>query len=388
MRRLRSEQQKNRAVLSGVAAILMFVGLTVGGCQQDEAPGSTTPAAAPASVLSKPASTISESATPKRWVTQGPAEVVVDNLYKCPVVVDDYRDSGVGRIAALDGTEFTVPAATRLEAREGPMSVDLYNECTGVMPENSSEVDPEVAPIIEIDSDGEVVTGYIVADNYYELYVNGVPVSADNTPYTPLNSAIVRFRVKRPYTLAFMAVDWDEHLGLGMELFPQGPDRMHGGNPWYAGNAGLIAHFSDGTVTDASWRAQSFSIAPLDSPDEVIENGDVHDTSARGRANAVAKRAQCSLNGGEVTGDARLFPAFARLPSSCYAVHYAIPEGWQARDFDDSNWPQADEYTDEEVGVTDLPAYNRYPELFSGARWIWSNNLVLDNLILTRKTVR
>ena len=75
----------------------------------------------------------------------------------------------------------------------------------------------------------------------------------------------MRFRVKRPYTLAFKVVDWDEHLGLGMEFFPQGPgsERLMSGNPWYTGDAGLIAHFSDGTVTDSSWRAQSFSIAPL-----------------------------------------------------------------------------------------------------------------------------
>ena len=120
----------------------------------------------------------------------------------------------------------------------------------------------------------------------------------------------------------------------------------------------------------------------------MIENGNVHDTSARGRVNAVAKHAQCALDAGEVTGDARLMPALAELPSTCYAVHYAIPEDWQSPGFDDSSWPQAYEYTDEEVGTTHLPAYNRYPELFAGARWIWSNNLVLDNLVLTRKTIR
>jgi hypothetical protein len=40
-------------------------------------------------------------------------------------------------------------------------------------------------------------------------------------------------------------------------------------------------------------------------------------------------------------------------------------------------------------GVTDLSRdANPHPEAFAGARWIWSNNLVLDNLVLMRKTVR
>ena len=38
--------------------------------------------------------------------------------------------------------------------------------------------------------------------------------------------------------------------------------------------------------------------------------------------------------------------------------------------------------------VTNLPAYTRYPELFDGARWIWSLNLVFDNAVIARKTVR
>src|SRR3712207_8080594 len=40
-------------------------------------------------------------------------------------------------------------------------------------------------------------------------------------------------------------------------------------------------------------------------------------------------------------------------------------------------WPRAWEFTDQEIGVTNLPAYTRYPELFEGARWIWTQNLVL-----------
>ncbi len=41
--------------------------------------------------------------------------------------------------------------------------------------------------------------------------------------------------------------------------------------------------------------------------------------------------------------------------------------GLIAKFSDDSKWPRAYEYTDEDIGVTNLPAYTRFPELFEGA---------------------
>jgi hypothetical protein len=307
-----------------------------------------------------------DSAPPKRMITQGPAKTVVQDLYQCPVKVKNHRVSAVGEITATDGTVITVPAATALQKGLGPKSSDLYNECTQVLPRTSADVSTAKVPVVEIDSDGEVITGFIVADNYYEMYVNGKLVSVDNTPYTPFNSSIVKFKVKRPYTIAFLLVDWDEHLGLGMELFPiSGPKQ----NPWYPGDGGLIAKFSDDTVTDATWKAQSFYIAPLNSPDEVVEQpGNLHDTTKLGRVHPLHKLPTCQ--------------------DKCYAVHYPIPANWQSARFNDSLWPRAWEYTDVDIGVTNLPAYTRYPELFAGARWIWTMNLVFDNVVIARKTVR
>jgi hypothetical protein len=304
---------------------------------------------------------------PKRMVTQGRATTIVQNLYVCPVKVKNHRISAVGQATASDGTVITVPAATALQKGLGPKSNDLYNECTQVLPRNSAEVSTANVPTVEIDSDGEVITGFIVADNYYEMYVNGKLVSVDNTPFTPFNSGIVKFKVKRPYTIAILGVDWEEHMGLGMELFPvSGPKQ----NPWHPGDGGAILKLSDGTVTDSTWRAQSFYIAPLNSPDEVVERarGHLHDTTPLGRVHPVAKKPDCQ--------------------EKCYAVHYPIPANWQSPRFNDSYWPRAYEYTDTDIGVTNLPAYTRYPELFEGARWIWSLNLVFDNLVIMRKTVR
>jgi hypothetical protein len=134
-------------------------------------------------------------------------------------------------------------------------------------------------PIVEIDPDGEVITGYIVADNYFKLYVHGKLIGVDPIPFTP------RFKAKPPYTYALKAVDWEQRLGLGMETNP--------GTDWHAGDGGLIARFSDGTVTDSTWRAQSFYIAPLARPDDVVENGNIHDTSKLGRVHPIAKVPDC-----------------------------------------------------------------------------------------------
>lgn len=309
-----------------------------------------------------------DTTPPKRMVTQGPAiKVIAENLTKCaaPNPKMNLRVAKVAQIIATDGSVITVPAETALQKGLAPLSHDLYNECNKIMPKNSAEVSTASVPVVEIDPDGEVITGYIVGDNYWEMYVNGKLVSVDNTPYTPFNSGIVKFKVKRPYTIAILGVDWDEHLGLGMELFPvSGPKQ----NPWHPGDGGVILKLSDGTVTDSSWKAQSFYIGPLNNPSEVVERGQLHDTTPLGRVHPVAKKPPCQ--------------------DKCYAVHYPIPANWQSARFNDTHWPRAYEYTDTDIGVTNLPAYTRYPELFEGARWIWSLNLVFDNVVIARKTVR
>lgn len=301
----------------------------------------------------------------KRMVTQGAAKkIIVQNLTSCAHTNPkmNLRVAGVGEITATDGTVITVPANTALQRKEGPLSYDLYNECNKVLPPNAAAVSTDKVPVIEVDADGEVVTGFIVADNYFELYVNGKLVSVDNTPYTPFNSAIVKFKVKRPYTMAFLLVDWDEQLGLGVE------NMVRLKEPWYLGDGGLIAKFSDGTVTDSSWKAQTFMVGPLDSPDNVVEKGNIHLFNKLGRTYPHVKKPECRDN--------------------CYMVHYSYPKNWQSKTFNDTGWPRAYEYTDEEIGVTTLTAYTRYPEFFEGARWIWSSNLVYDNIVIARKVVR
>jgi hypothetical protein len=330
------------AILCVVAAL--FVG--AGEAQQQKAPSKLPmPKADPA---------------PKRIVTQGLGKVTVEDLVPCGVNQPgmNIRKNPMGELVAKDGTKFTLPVPNNFQT--GPKLPDLYNECNKVTPRSMAEVDLDKIPVVELDKDGEVITGFMIADNYFELYINGKLIGVDATPFTPFNSHVVRFRVKRPYTIAVLAQDWEDKLGLGMEVF--------GGNDWHSGDAGFVARFSDGTVTDSSWKAQSFVIAPLAHPDDVVEYGNIHDTSHLGRIHPLAKLPTCREH--------------------CFAVRYPIPEGWAEPGFDDSSWPRAFEYLDQEVGIVGMPGYWRFPEAFRGSRWIWTINLVFDNTVLLRKTVR
>jgi hypothetical protein len=122
---------------------------------------------------------------PRRMVTQGPAtRIIAQNLTKCAQTSSkmNVRVAAVGEITATDGTVIVTPTDTALQKGLGPASYDLYNECNGVTPPNAAAVSTANVPVIEIDPDGEVITGFVVADNYYEMYVNGKLVSVDNTP--------------------------------------------------------------------------------------------------------------------------------------------------------------------------------------------------------------
>ena len=283
-------------------------------------------------------------------ISQGRATTTIANL-----LATGQRISSVGSITATDGTVWTVPAATQFTT--GNKASDLYNDLTAVTPSSISAAATSIAnvPTVIVDADGEVITGYIFADNYFELYVNGSLVAVDPVPYTPFNSCVVKFKAKRPITYAIKLVDWEENLGLGTEL--------NGTNTHHPGDGGLMASFSDGTVTNSNWKAQTFNISPLDDPALVTE----------------------LANG---TRDSSAVSTTHLLTETAYALHYAVPTDWFSKTFADSGWPAATTYTEATVGVANKPAYNNFPTQFSssGAQFIWSSNLVLDNEVLVRYT--
>jgi hypothetical protein len=285
-------------------------------------------------------------------ITQGRATIDIENLYECG---SRYRKSGIGHFIDQTQKRWIVPASVAFtKARK---ATDLYNQCAYITPGSINDVSIDSVPIFEIDHDGEVITGFIFADNYFELYVNGHLVGVDSVPFTPFNSSVVRFRVKRPITYAVRLVDWEENLGLGSE--------NNRGNKYHAGDGGFVASFSDGTITDSSWKAQTFYIAPIDSPSNVRIVGSVRDTS-KVRFN----RLNCR--------------------EDCFAAHWALPKDWAEKDFDDSTWPSATVYSNDTIGVNNKPAYMNFSELFKSkkAKFIWSSNVVLDNHVIIRKTIK
>ncbi|UWQ20134.1 hypothetical protein [Jannaschia sp. W003] len=289
-------------------------------------------------------------------ITVGSAETVVQDLYTC----DGGRPTDVGRITARDGTEWTVPAETAFGS--APAAPDLYNECAGVTPADARAVDLAAIPVIDAGGD-EAFVAYLFGDDDFELHANGTLLGVDAVPFTPFNASVVRFTARRPVTFAFMMVDWEENLGLGSEA-----GRGAAYSPGDGGLAMMVTN-ADGApvlLTNGDWRAQTYYVAPLTDPACLNLSGPVRDSAA------------CEIpRSDDGTG--------------LMAAHWPLPEGWTEPGFDDGDWPRASVYSDDTVGVDGKPAFTDFPDLFdrdgADARFIWSSNLVLDNLVLLRRTL-
>lgn len=275
-------------------------------------------------------------------VTQGIGQTTQTNLFTCA----GGRVTNMGKISSTDNKTWILPGENNFSS--GRKLFDLFNECAKITPGSIGQIDTSKAPIIEIDADGEVISGFLYGDNYYELYVNGKLVGVDPVPYTPFNSSFVKFKAKRPVQYALKLIDWEENLGIGSEL--------NGSNAFYPGDGGFVAKFSDGTVTSNQWKAQTFYIAPLSNVTCVTETG-----TSRNSTN-------CSI-----------IPTSA---ATAYALHWEIPTNWFAKDFDFSTWPMATTFTSAQVGPK--TAYTNFTNQFGNAQFIWSSNLVLDNVVLMR----
>ncbi|MBL7975036.1 MAG: T9SS type A sorting domain-containing protein [Candidatus Kapabacteria bacterium] len=294
-------------------------------------------------------------------VTQGLGTTVTTNLLNCT----GGRVAAVGTIKASDGTTWTVPAVVQYQDALFPFAPDLYNDCNDNKYASYKEALSKLTDknIVVVDNDGEVITAFIFADNYFEMYINGIPVGKDAVPFTTFNSSIVLFRVKQPFTIAMKLVDWEERLGLGSE--------NNNGFAYHAGDGGMVAVFKDSlfntvAVTNKHWKAQTFYTAPITDLSCPAEQG-----AKRLSSNCSAKDTQDG--------------------SKYYGLHWSIPAGWMNREFNDTDWPNATEYTNQEIGVDNKPAYTNFTTVFddgtNDAQFIWSTNVVLDNEVLVRYTV-
>lgn len=270
------------------------------------------------------------------------------------------RASAVGEITSDDGTVWTVPAATHFDSAF--KATDLFNECGGTELSSLSRLDLQRVPLLDAGGSEEFVA-YLFADNYFELYVNGKLIAIDPVPFTPFNSNVVRFTAERPVTIAVMMVDWEENLGLGSE--------NNRGKAFHPGDGGFVAHLHDAngktvSITDENWRAQTFYTAPIVDRDCLVVDGQQRNSSA------------CDESG---VDDASGFSG----------AHWAVPEDWMLPSFNDGNWPVATLYSNDTVGVNNKKAFTNFQDIFdtpgADAQFIWSSNLVLDNLVLLRTTL-
>ncbi len=295
-------------------------------------------------------------------ITQGKATWVTQNIYTCSGAKG--RTGGIGTITATDKTIWTVPAVVHFSESTFPTAPDLNNACTGKNYANATIALAalKTSDIVSIDADGEVVTAYVFADNYFEMYINGVPVGKDAVPYTEFNSSVMRFRVKQPFTIAMQLVDWEENPGLGTE---------NNGFLYHAGDGGMVAVFKDASnnvlaITGKDWKAQTFYTSPLQDPTCVKENGTSRISSA------------CAVR---TTGSGL----------TDFALFWKKPTDWMTKGFDDSSWPSATTYTNSEIGVDNKPSYTNFTDIFDPSvknpEFIWSSNVVLDNDVVVRYMV-
>lgn len=289
-------------------------------------------------------------------ITTGLADTIKTNIYEC----QGGRPTAVGQIPSDDGRKWTVPADTLFGT--APLAPDLYNECADVTPSGTSGADISALPVIDAGGSEEFVA-YLFGDNYFEFYANDVLLGVDAVPFTPFNSSVVRFRADRPVTFAIKMVDWEENLGLGSEAGR--------GTTYSPGDGGLSMLVTDASgipvlLTDDQWKARTYYISPLGDPACLDLSGPVRDSS------------KCEIlrsNDG----------------TDYSAAHWLLPDDWTAPEFDDSDWPNAVAYSNDTVGVNNKPAFENFPDLFdrngADAQFIWSSNLVLDNLVLLRRTL-
>ncbi len=171
----------------------------------------------------------------------------------------------------------------------------------------------------------DTVQANVYADNWFILYINGELVAVDSIKFIPHNVVSVDILPSYPMTIAVMAKD-NADPKTGMEYANTN-----------IGDGGFILKFGDGTVTNAQWKAKKFSWGPID-----------RDTKN---------------------------PRVENLP---------IPENWFAVDFDDSRWRFAQEYSEEQVG----PKQPYFEHDFQGAKFIWTDDIELDNTVIFRHVVK
>lgn len=177
---------------------------------------------------------------------------------------------------------------------------------------------------------GAAVSGWIYADNWFQLSVNGRVVATDPTTFKPFEVVPVAFSATLPLTIAVIAKDYADPV-TGLEY-----------DNTKVGDGGLIVKFANGVASSADWKVKVVERGPLN-VDECLAT-----------------------------------------PARCVVERSSVPANWTMPDFDDSGWANATVHTREEV-QPHADDFDRYD--WGSARFIWGPDLLVDNTVLFRLTV-
>jgi len=155
------------------------------------------------------------------------------------------------------------------------------------------------------------------------MYINEQLIAVDSIPFTPHNVVSVYILPEYPMTIAILAMD-NADQKTGLEYRTN------------IGDGGLCVKFSDGTVTSAKWKAKNFFRGPIN-----------------------------------------------RNVANPKVTHEPLPAQWWSSNFDDSKWQNAKEYSIEEIN----PKQPYFTYDFKGAKWIWSDDIALDNTVIFRTII-
>jgi len=158
----------------------------------------------------------------------------------------------------------------------------------------------------------------VYADNWFAMYINGKLVATDSIDFMPHNAVSFDILPEYPMTIAIIAKD-NADPKTGLDY----------GNK--IGDGGIIVKMGEGTITNAKWRAKSFFYGLI--------NGDTRNPKVK---------------------------------------YDPIPADWFAVNFNDSKWGQAKEYSEREIRP--MEAFRTAD--FSGAKFIWSDDLLLLTILV------
>lgn len=181
-------------------------------------------------------------------------------------------------------------------------------------PDNKGLIKPAMTDTVHVN---------VYADNWFAMFINGEQVAVDSIKFTPHNVVSFDILPEYPMTIAVIAKD-NADVKTGLEYGD------------HIGDGGFTVKFSDGTVSNASWKAKSFFKGPLE-----------------------------------------------RDLKHPRVEHTPIPDHWWAVDFDDHAWAAATEFTEERVN----PKQPYFEADFKGAKFIWSDDLDVDNTVIFRTRI-